>query len=130
MKVAPLRFSVHHGRSYVKNRGATVEDKLGPLRMASAGIGLLPGLGVEIERAIRSHRLDRAFQRPVATEWFAPELLFGKDLHRPGHSRLAEAHSLKGRDEEVQPDQTRNRSTRERSGKRRDLHGRPCGLRA
>jgi hypothetical protein len=28
MQVAPLRFSVHHERSYVKNQGATVEDKL------------------------------------------------------------------------------------------------------
>jgi SRSO17 transposase len=27
MKGAPLRFSVHHERTYVKNRGATVEDK-------------------------------------------------------------------------------------------------------
>jgi hypothetical protein len=27
MKVAPPRFSVHHERTYVKNRGATVEDK-------------------------------------------------------------------------------------------------------
>src|SRR4051812_36275839 len=29
MEVAPLRFSAHHERTYVKNRGATVEDKLG-----------------------------------------------------------------------------------------------------
>jgi hypothetical protein len=28
MQVAPLRFSVHHERSYVKNQGATVEEKL------------------------------------------------------------------------------------------------------
>jgi uncharacterized protein (DUF488 family) len=27
MKVAPIRFPVHHERTYVKNRGATVEDK-------------------------------------------------------------------------------------------------------
>src|SRR4051794_13860370 len=30
MKVAPQRFSVHHERSYVKNQGATVEDKPEP----------------------------------------------------------------------------------------------------
>src|SRR5437660_12297554 len=27
MRVAPLRFSAHHERSYVKNRGAAVEDE-------------------------------------------------------------------------------------------------------
>ena len=122
-------FEVDRGQIVVKATSEAFPRLLGPLRMAAAGIGLLPGLGVEIERAVRSHRLDRAFQRSVATEWFAPELLFGKDLHRPGHSRLAEAHSINGRDEEKQPDQARNRSTRERRGKQRDLHGRPCGLR-
>ena len=30
MIVAPKRFSAHQQRSYVKNRGATVEDKFGP----------------------------------------------------------------------------------------------------
>ena len=33
-------------------------------------------------------------------EEIAPELLFGENLHRPGHCRLAGARSIKGRDEE------------------------------
>jgi enoyl-CoA hydratase/carnithine racemase len=39
MKVGPLRFSVHHERSCVKNRGATVEDKFGSSCSISARVG-------------------------------------------------------------------------------------------
>src|SRR4051812_3693646 len=52
MKVAPLRFTAHHETSYVKNRGATVEDelRLTPGRLeygirradVPGGVGLLP----------------------------------------------------------------------------------------
>src|SRR5262249_13712617 len=93
------RFEVDRGQIIVKAKSEAFPRRLGPFLMAAAGIGLMPSLGVEIERAKRSNRLDRALQRPVAIEWFAPEFLFGEDLHGPGRCRLAGAHSSKGRDE-------------------------------
>jgi hypothetical protein len=45
MQEARLRFSAHHERSYVKNQGATVEEKLGMVAAACALLGLIAGAG-------------------------------------------------------------------------------------
>ena len=107
---------VDRGQIVVKATSEAFPRLVGPLLMASAGIGLLPSLGVEIERAIRSHRLDRAFQRPVAIEWFAPSFSSVKATTGRGSAVWPKRSSVKGRDEEEQANQTRNRSTVNEAG--------------
>ena len=68
----------------------------GPFLVAPAGVGLLPRRGGEIERAIRPHGFDRAFQRTVErVARFAAEQFFRHGHDRPRQTRLSECRMTK-----------------------------------
>jgi hypothetical protein len=117
MKVGPLRFSVHHERSYVKNRGATVEDEPGPVLARQRAVlrhhGLHPR-GTPEEDVPRHHAPRRPGRQPGtfppprpggAAQFLAGEALPPQGRHggldepgrlaparRGGHARVRHRH--------------------------------------
>ena len=99
MQVAPLRFSVHHERSYVKNQGATVEDKFA--RRLGLDIGALTPADRHVEGVVEL-MLDATqnYEEPLTEERL---FAWHSALFPTGRSGMQKIRVGKWRDDNLGP---------------------------